>query len=137
MMIHPFQLLAAKLPRVFGIVQQRFGSALSVQSVQLDGEFVLLATAKAITPLTLKLDVLLVPPCNHTRAAHEVPSIHLAPMAAGMARPAISKASLIRRPEADVLAEYAVKLLHRRAPVVPRLAGWCTGCVASGLARPS
>lgn len=137
MMIHPFQLLAAKLPRVFGIVQQRFGSALSVQSVQLDGEFVLLATAKAITPLTLKLDVLLVPPCNHTRAAHEVPSIHLAPMAAGMARETIPMTRVVGDAQSDVLAKYAVKLLHRRAPVVPRLAGWCTGCVASGLARPS
>ena len=136
-MIHPFQLLAAELPRVFGIVQKRFGSALSVQSVQLDGKFVLLATAEAITSLTLKLDVLLVPSCNHTRPAHEVPSIHLAPMATGMARETIPMTRIVGEAQPNVLAKYAVKLLHRRAPVESRLAPCCTGCVPSGLARPS
>ena len=120
-----FKFVAAELARLLGFNQKFLGGAFSVLPVEVLGKQKLLPASEAVTPLALELHVLLVPSCGHARPAHEVPSVYLGPMSDRSASVALSHTSVITRPQADVLAEHRVHLLHHRAPV------WSsgTGCV--------
>ena len=104
--------------------------------VQLFGEQKLLAAAKAVTALALKLDIRLVPSGRHTCPRHEVSSVDLRPVPWRLARKTFSDTFVVDCPKPDELAEDAVELFDCRAAIKSRLSGgFGTGCVPTFRAR--
>jgi len=114
MVVHAVEFFPTPPRRHLGSYQKSFGRAFTVQFVQSYGELVLFAASKAVAPLALKLDVLLIPSCFHACAAHEMACVDFGIVAHRSTGKALTHPPVVARSEANELAEHRVHFLHHR-----------------------
>jgi len=103
MMVHCLEFVAGELPRLLRLDEKKFRGPLTIQFVKLDRVSVLLPGAESVASLALKLNVPLVPPGRHTRAAHKVARIDLGEMSDRPTREARPSTGFVRSAKADEL----------------------------------